>query len=140
YSAQKGHYFARSINRFWPALSRSRLSEPIRRALGRDQLGPGDDARLLEFGIGFTDVVKRPSRNVSELSPEDFRRDAPQLLARLEQVRPAIACFHGLMGYRPFVRHGLGLKETPRDLGLQPLTLAATRIFVVPSPSPANAH
>jgi len=140
YSVQQGHYFARSINRFWPAFSRSRLSEPIRAALGRERLGPEDDAALLDFGIGFTDVVKRPSRNISALSPGDFRRGAPLLLQKLERTSPLVACFHGLMGYRPFVRHGLGLKEIPRELGLQVLDLGGTRIYVVPSPSAANAH
>jgi TDG/mug DNA glycosylase family protein len=34
YSATQGHYFARKINRFWPAFSRSVLSENARRGLG----------------------------------------------------------------------------------------------------------
>ena len=140
YSVQQGHYFARGINRFWPALSRSRLSEPIRAALGKERLGPEDDASLLDFGIGFTDVVKRPSRNVSLLSPEDFRQGAPVLLQKLQAIKPLVTCFHGLMGYRPFLRLGLGIAEFPRELGVQPHCLGATRIFVVPSPSPANAH
>ncbi len=140
YSVQRGHYFARRTNRFWPAFSSSRLSEPVRSALGRDSLGPEDDARLLEFGIGFTDVVKRASRNVSELERTDFQQAVPQLLHKLRAYRPGVAVFHGMMGYRPFVRYGLGIKEQPRELGLQPLSLAETKVFVVPSPSPANAH
>lgn len=140
YSVQQGHYFARGINRFWPAFSGSKLSEAIRKALGKDRLGPQDDAALLDFGIGFTDVVKRPSRNISFLAPEDFRIGAPQLLAKLAEAEPLVACFHGLMGYRPFVRFGLNIAETPRELGAQPQLLGQTRIFVVPSPSPANAH
>lgn len=140
YSVQQGHYFARRTNRFWTALSRSRLSESIRAALGRDELGPEDDALLLKFGIGFTDVVKRPSHNVSELQRADFEGGVPLLLEKLRRFAPGVAVFHGMMGYRPFVRYGLGLREVPRELGLQPLALAGTRVFVVPSPSPANAH
>jgi TDG/mug DNA glycosylase family protein len=140
YSVQRGHYFARKTNRFWPAFSRSRLSAPVRAALGRDTLGPQDDARLLDFGIGFTDVVKRASRNVSELDRADFERGVPVLLEKLRSYTPGVAVFHGMMGYRPFLRYGLGIGEQPRELGPQPLTLAATRVFVVPSPSPANAH
>ena len=34
YSVAQGHYFARKTNRFWPALSRSILSESARRSLG----------------------------------------------------------------------------------------------------------
>jgi double-stranded uracil-DNA glycosylase len=140
YSVEQGHYFARTINRFWPALSKSTLSAPIRTALGKDRLTPTDDASLLDFGIGFTDVVKRPTRNVSQLSPDEFRLGAAILVEKLIAARPDVACFQGLTGYRPFVRHGLGVTDTPRDLGSQPHSLGESRIFVVPSPSPANAH
>ena len=77
YSVQQGRYFARPTSRFWPAFSRSRLSSAVRAALARDWLGPEDDSTLLQFGIGFTDVVKRPSRNAAEVRPEDFREWAP---------------------------------------------------------------
>jgi TDG/mug DNA glycosylase family protein len=53
YAVQHGHYFARPTNRFWPAFTRSRLSRPIRQALGREILKPEDDGRLLDFGIGL---------------------------------------------------------------------------------------
>ena len=84
YAVQRGHYFARGTNRFWPAFSRSRLSLPVRQALGRDILKPEDDGALLAFGIGFTDVVKVASRNVAELRPSDYRDWTPRLLQRLE--------------------------------------------------------
>jgi TDG/mug DNA glycosylase family protein len=140
YSVQRGHYFARKTNRFWPALSRSRLSLPVRTVLGRDTLGPEDDALLLTFDIGFTDVVKRATRNVSELQRLDFQRGAPLLLEKLRAYAPLVAVFHGMMGYRPFVRFGLGLSAQPHELGPQPVDLEGARVFVVPSPSPANAH
>jgi TDG/mug DNA glycosylase family protein len=140
YSARQGHYFARRSNRFWPAFSRSVLSAPIRAALERENLGPEDDALLLRFGIGFTDVVKRPTRNAGELRPDEFRSSAPRLLDLLDRYRPLVACFHGLTGYRPFARVALGEREVPRELGVQPPGAGETRIFVVPSPSPANAH
>jgi TDG/mug DNA glycosylase family protein len=140
YSVHQGHYFARSINRFWPALSASALSVSIRTAVGRERLVPSDDATLLEYGIGFTDVVKRPTPNVSQLTSGEFRAGAAVLVEKLDAAQPMIACFQGLTGYRPFVRYGLSLKQIPRDLGPQPHWLGHTRIFVVPSPSPANAH
>lgn len=140
YSVQRGHYFARPTNRFWPAFSRSRLSAPIRRALGVPVLGPEHDVVLLRFGIGFTDVVKRPSANAAGLTPRDFEEWAPQLLARLRRHRPRVACFHGLTAYRPFVRVALGRADAAPELGPQPETIGATRLYVVPNPSPANAH
>jgi double-stranded uracil-DNA glycosylase len=139
-SVRMGHYFARSTSRFWPAFSRSTLSAPIRRALGVETLGPAHDAELPRFGIGFTDVVKRPSANAADLRPKDFEEGAPRLLARLRRHRPRVACFHGLTAYRPFVRLALRRPDAVPTLGPQPERIGATRLYVVPNPSPANAH
>jgi TDG/mug DNA glycosylase family protein len=140
YSVRQRHYFARKTSRFWPAFSRSVLSAPVRRAVGRDTLGPEDDAELTTYGIGFTDVVKRPSRNAAELRPADFERWAPRLLGRLRRYRPGVACFHGLTAFRAFARYALNDARTDWTLGPQPLRIGPTRLFVVPNPSPANAH
>jgi len=140
YSVEHGHYFARPTNRFWPAFSRSVLSEPIRKALRRAVLGSEQDASLIQFGIGFTDVVKVPSRNVADLPPELFRIWAPRLLRRLLEHQPQVACFHGLTAVRPFVRYALNQEHAGIRLGAQLLTAGRTRLFVVPNPSPANAH
>lgn len=140
YAVQRGHYFARSTNRFWPALSRSRLGAPIREALGRDRLLPEDDASLLDFGIGFTDVVKLPSANVAALSPSDFQQWTPRLVERLHSCQPNVACFQGVTGFRAFARYALGLADQTFELGLQSATLGSTRLFLVPNPSPANVH
>jgi len=140
FSVEHRHYFARPTSRFWRAFSRSVLSEDIRQALGLAALGPEDDRRLLRFGIGFTDVVKVPSRNAAALSPGDFQTWAPRLLRRLARYRPRVACFHGVTAYRAFARHALGREHADSPLGAQPLTVGATRLFVVPNPSPANAH
>lgn len=140
YSVQRGHYFARTTNRFWPAFSRSRLSARARAELAVDALTAEHDAALLRFGVGFTDVVKRPSASAAALGPRDFQRWAPLLLRRLRRYRPRVACFHGLTGYRPFVRLVLGRADAAPALGPQPETVGPTRLFVVPNPSPANAH
>ena len=143
YSVERCHYFARRTNRFWPAFSRSRLSAPIRDALGVAALGPEHDAALLRFGIGFTDVIKRPSSNASSLTAHDFEEWVPRLAARLHHFRVRVACFHGLTGYRPFARIALGVDErAARSLGLgpQPTSLGGTQLFIAPNPSPANAH
>lgn len=140
YSVERGHYFARTTSRFWPAFSRSRLSARARRALAAERLGPEHDARLLEFGIGFTDVVKRPTRNAAGLTPSDFAKWAPGLRRQLERYQPRVACFHGLGAYRPFLRVALGRLTEKPTLGPQPHALGRTRLYVVPNPSPANAH
>ncbi len=130
YSAEVGHYFASRRNRFWPAINRSGL-------LG-EELDPINDYRVLEYGIGFSDVVKRPSNSASKLRAEDYQRWAPILKEKLERFRPLIVCFHGLTGYRNYLRYGEGTAEAP-ELGPQPRDIGESRVFVVPNPSPANA-
>jgi TDG/mug DNA glycosylase family protein len=140
YSVAQGHYFARKTSRFWPAFSASRLSRNIRRGLGLDSLTPQQDALLPRFGIGFTDVVKRPSANVSELTSADFEHWIPVFLNKLEHYKPRVACFHGVMGFRPFLKMGLKCLRREPALGAQPERVGDTWLFVVPNPSPANAH
>ena len=132
YSSQVGRYFATPQNRFWPALNRSGLVDAGR------ELGPEDDARMSEYGIGFTDVVKRASKSASNLRVEDFRRWAPVLRDAILRYQPLIACFHGVTGYRNYLLYAQGIKQTP-PLGPQERTIGASRVFVVPNPSPANA-
>jgi TDG/mug DNA glycosylase family protein len=140
YSATHGHYFARRTNRFWPAFSRSTLSREARHGVGLAMLGPEHDTALLAYGFGFTDVVKRPTGNAGELAPGELAAGAPLLLEKLARHRPVVACFHGLTGYRPFARAVFPEDGAVPALGPQPHGIGETRIFVVPNPSPANAH
>lgn len=140
YSVRRGHYFARSTSRFWPAFSRSKLSGRARQELRIDTLFPEHDAELPRFGIGLTDLVKRPSANAAELTGSDFAKWVPVLLEKLHLYAPRVACFHGLTAYRPFCQATFNSSGIPAVLGEQPESIGATRLFVVPNPSPANAH
>jgi TDG/mug DNA glycosylase family protein len=139
YSAAQGHYFARKTNRFWPCLSRSVLSLGLRTALGVERLEPRHDRLLLPHGIGFTDVVKRPTAKAAELGREEFLQGARDLAVRLQRFRPRVVCFQGVMGFRPFAA-AVGWPKDGITLGAQAQPLHGIQIFVVPSPSPANAH
>jgi TDG/mug DNA glycosylase family protein len=139
FSVAQGHYFARKANRFWPCFSRSVLSLGVRRALGVDRLEPIHDQLLPAHGIGFTDVVKRPTAKAVELGRDEFAVGAAALLTKLERHQPRVACFHGMMGYRPFAA-AFGSGEPGLALGVQALRLGRTQVFVVPNPSGANAH
>src|SRR5262249_46245554 len=123
-SARVGPYYAGPGNLFWRCLHESGLT-PVR-------LTPEEDRRVLEFGIGITDCVPRPTRTAGDLRPEEFRAAAPALLARIEALRPRIVCFNGLTGYRLTI-------DPTAALGLQPRLLAGARVFVLPSTSAANA-
>ena len=70
-SVKAGYYFANPRNRFWSALNAANLfPEVFDRSIESQQ-------RLhTQYRIGFTDVVKRPSRMGHELNAADFRVDS----------------------------------------------------------------
>lgn len=129
-SVRAGRYFANPRNRFWPALNRSGLVDR--------ELSTEGDSSLLEDGIGFTDVVKRPTAQGSGLKSADFRRWSPVLKGKLLEFQPRIVCFHGVTAYKAYLRYAENVRENP-ELGLQQRTIGGSRVFVVPNPSPANA-
>lgn len=131
YSVRVGHYFANPRNRFWAALNRS--------GLVGIELTPEQDGLLLRYGIGFTDVVKRPTPQAKGLTAADYRQGAPVLRDKLLRYQPRIACFHGLTGYKAYLRYGEETAERA-ELGFQERTIGRSRVFVIPNPSPANAR
>ncbi len=139
YSAERGHYFARRSNKFWPCVSRSQLTLRARAGLGVEQLGPEHDAALLHYGIGFTDLVKRPTARAADLAPRELAGGVDAVIAKLERFRPRVACFHGITAYH-HVHRMLAGGPAPVALGPQPVELAGTRMFLAPNPSGANAH
>jgi TDG/mug DNA glycosylase family protein len=129
YSAQAGKYFARKTNRFWPALSASSL-------FGKE-VNPGDEKILFELDVGFTDVVKRATAQIDELTKEEIKSGAHMLRQKIEHHSPRAACFIGLTGFRWVFAVPNKIRIKP---GPQQERLGATRIYVLPSTSPANAH
>jgi double-stranded uracil-DNA glycosylase len=139
FSVAQGHYFARRSNRFWPSFSRSRLSLRARQALGVERLEPIHDDLLLQFGIGFTDLVKRPTANAAGLGRAEMAAGAEVLARKLLHYQPSRVCFHGVTAYRPFAAL-LGVEVRSVIPGEQLWRIGKSRLFVVPNPSPANAH
>jgi TDG/mug DNA glycosylase family protein len=125
-SAERGHHFARPGNRFWPALHRAGLT-PRR-------LAPAEDAELLRYGLGVTNLVDRPTRAAAELTRDELRAGAASLAELVLANRPQVLAVLGITAWR-------SAWERPRArLGLQPERLGATAIWVLPNPSGLNAH
>jgi TDG/mug DNA glycosylase family protein len=132
YSVERGFYFARPGNRFWPALNASGLVVP--------PVAPSREAVELLFHrhrIGFTDLVKRATARAAELADADYRQGTRVLQRKLARYAPAIAWFHGVSACRLFLAH-LGTPRAKLAAGLQPERVGPTRIFVTPNPSGAN--
>jgi TDG/mug DNA glycosylase family protein len=125
YSAEVGHYYARPGNLFWWALSNSGLVPRT--------LGPENDAELLSFGIGLTDVVKRPTHSSGDLRQDEFDGGAKRIVSTLEHYQPKVACFVGLLGATAFLGRHVTAGALREKIG-------KTKLFAIPSPSRRNAH
>jgi TDG/mug DNA glycosylase family protein len=119
-SAAAGHHYAGPGNHFWPLLYEAGLvTEP---------LAHREDARALEWGIGLTNIVRRSSPAMSDLSPAEMRAGARSLRRRLLACRPRLVCFNGKRIYEVFAGR-------PCALGLQPERIGGAPVFVMPSTS-----
>jgi mismatch-specific thymine-DNA glycosylase len=122
-SARVGHYYAGRANQFWPILYNSGvIPEP---------LGYEDDRRMLEFGIGMTDLVKRPTREIEEIDRQEFAEGRVLLAQKLEEMHPRVIAFNGKVVYEKF-------SGRPCKLGLQKGKLYGAQVFVLPSTSGEN--
>src|SRR5947199_10872519 len=63
YSAAVRHHFARPGNRFWPTLYLAGFTPRV--------LSPFEEAELLEYGCGITNLVRRATASADELTRED---------------------------------------------------------------------
>jgi TDG/mug DNA glycosylase family protein len=124
-SAARGQYYAHPQNKFWRTLHAVGLTPRL--------FAPAEFASLPALGIGLTDIAKHVSGMDSELPPQSLGRDAVAALrARIEAVRPRILAFTSLTGGK----RALGPRTT---FGPQDAMWGETRLWVLPSPSPA-AH
>src|SRR5574337_137711 len=122
-SARVGHYYAGRGNQFWPLLYDSGIvPEP---------LDYNDDKRVIEFGIGLTDLVKRPTRGIEEIERHEFAEGRVVLGQKLEQYAPRVVAFNGKLVYEKFAQRRC-------KLGLQKERLYGVEVFVLPSTSGQN--
>jgi TDG/mug DNA glycosylase family protein len=123
-SAEAGAHFANPRNDFWRLLHDSGLTPR--------ELGPEQQRTMLELGYGLTNAAYRTTRGSGDLRRADFAEAAGRLERIAAELRPALIAFVGKAAYEGAFR------ERPA-LGLQDRRLGATRLFVLPSTSPANA-
>ena len=124
-SAAAGAHFANPRNDFWRLLRDAgftpRLIDPR-----------ADQWSVLEFGIGLTNAAYRTTAGSGDLRRADFAGSSERLQRLAAELGPRFIAFVGKEAFR-------GTFGVRPALGLQDRTLAATRLFVLPSTSPANA-
>jgi double-stranded uracil-DNA glycosylase len=140
-SAVTGHHFAGFSNRFWKLLRDSKLvPEPITWE---------EDARLVEWRLGITNLIARPSPGITDLRPAEYVEGWKVLSRKIRRYRPAVVALVGVTLYRailpllPDVPEGerRAARSTPGHvLGLRPETIHGARLFVLPNPSGRNAN
>jgi double-stranded uracil-DNA glycosylase len=122
-SARRGHYYAHPQNKFWPILHAIGLTSR--------QLDPSEFPLLAEWGVGLTDIAKSVSGMDKELPSGSLgRRACDALQANILKHQPAILAFTSLTAGRRYLRRAA-------DFGEQSETIGPTRIWLLPSPSPA---
>ena len=124
-SAAAGAHFANPRNDFWRLLADSGLT-PRR-------LDPGEQWELPALGYGLTNAAYRTTKGSGDLRRADFAGAAERLERLAAELRPRAIAFVGKAAYQG----AFGLSRC--ELGPQGRTLIETRLFVVPSTSPANA-
>ena len=124
-SGRSGHHYAHPGNRFWRVLYASGLTTRL--------YGPEEDERLLDLGIGFTNLASRPTRRADELTREEIQAGAQELRFRLERFKPQVVAYTGIGVYRWFratAKVSWGVQEDS--------TIPGVTDVVVPSPSGLN--
>jgi double-stranded uracil-DNA glycosylase len=126
YSAAVGHHFARPGNRFWPALHVAGFTPRV--------LSPFEGAMLLDLGYGITNVVDRSTASADVLTAQEFVEGGWRLEAKILEHSPRIVAFLGITAYRS------AFGRPRASIGLQPESIAASNLWVLPNPSGLNAH
>ncbi len=123
-SAASNAHFANPRNDFWRLLHAAHFTSRL--------YDPSEQFELLQEGIGVTNAAYRTTPGSGDLRREDFAGSAERLEAIARELRPRWLGFVGKEAYR-------GTFNERPELGLQERTLHETRLFVLPSTSPANA-
>jgi double-stranded uracil-DNA glycosylase len=79
----------------------------------------------------LTDLVKRWSSSINDLTREDFHQGIPALKAKLLEASPEAVAFNGKTGFEKF-------QGRRAELGPQRSLFGNSRIFVLPSTSGRN--
>jgi double-stranded uracil-DNA glycosylase len=116
--------FANPRNDFWRLLHAAGFTPRL--------LEPHEFRELPTYGVGLTNAARRTTRGSSDLRAADFVGARERIEAIAIDLRPSSIGFVGKAAYQ-------GVFRERSEHGLQERAVAGTRLFVLPSTSPANA-
>jgi len=123
-SAAAHAHFANPRNDFWRLLYEAGFTSRL--------YEPHEQFELLKDGVGATNAAPRTTPGSGDLRKADFAGAAERLERIARGLHPGWIGFVGKEAYRG------AFGERP-ELGVQERVLDRTRLFVLPSTSPANA-
>jgi TDG/mug DNA glycosylase family protein len=123
-SAAAAAHFANPRNDFWRLLHEAGFTPRL--------LRPDEQFQALDYRIGLTNAALRTTRGSGDLRRADFAGAADRLERLSLELKPGVLAFVGKEAYRG------AFGERPEH-GPQQRRLGETRLFVLPSTSPANA-
>jgi TDG/mug DNA glycosylase family protein len=123
-AAAVGHHFVGRGNRFWRVLHLAGFTP--------HQIAPEQDASLLDYGLGITSVVERPTAGVDDLSRSEFVEATAGFQFWIRRYVPHCVAFLGKAAYV-----GMMGRQTVA-WGRQPEPFAGAVAWVLPNPSGRN--
>lgn len=123
-SAYHGRYYAGPGNHFYKLLYESGL---IPKSINFEE-----DYKLLQYGIGLTNIVERATRSAADLKRTEIKEGAKIVEEKLKLYKPKIAVFNGRCIYDVFANI---TNKSTFCFGLQPKRIDNTAIWVTPSSS-----
>lgn len=121
-SAETGHHYANPTNRFWKIIHEAGITDRRYRA--------DEDGDLLQLGVGFTNIVARPTKTAAEITKEEYEQGAEVLKEKIRRFKPKAVCYVGKGVYEQLTgRRGI-------EWGKQKLAVVPGVVdFVAPSSS-----
>jgi TDG/mug DNA glycosylase family protein len=119
-----GHNFSNRSNRFWRILHLAGFTPRLLKA--------EEEREMLQYGLGLTSAVSRPTKSASELKKSDYIAAAPVLEDKIRRLAPGNLAFLGKAAYAAISR------RADVEWGRQPEEFAGASIWVLPNPSGLN--
>lgn len=123
-AAAAGHHFLGRGNRFWSVLHLAGFTPRL--------LAPEDDTSALDFGIGLTAAVARPTQRADQLLAGEFVEAGLLLEEKLALYQPRYIAFLGKVAYAGIT----GQRNV--EWGAQPQRFGGAQVWILPNPSGLN--